>query len=73
MLVFQLDAQVWFEWIDSDSNWADGVSRVFEADTLAEKHKFRLQPMQSPIQQGSRPWAELWEAARSSIEQALEV
>ena len=48
MLAYHLDLQVWFEWVDSDSNWSDGVSRDMADDALAAELGFSLREMRQP-------------------------
>ncbi len=50
-LTWHLDATVWFEWVDSDSNWSDGVSRELAQDKFAVNQGFKLFPMGTPA-----PW-----------------
>ena len=73
MLAWHLDIRVWFEWVDSGSNWSDGVSRLLQADPFAAENGFTLEPMGGPGPQWSASWQELWAfAKRASKKQALE-
>ncbi len=72
MPAWHLDLRVWFEWVDSNSNWSDGVSREFDQDEFAARHGFHLQPMSSPDSHWGGSWLEVWRfAERASKEQAL--
>ena len=37
-----LQTRVWFEWVESKANWADGSSRLLEADPWVQKHGFEV-------------------------------
>ena len=39
-LLFGLNCFIYFDWIQSDSNWADGISRVGLADDWLQRHYF---------------------------------
>ena len=74
MLAFQLDAQIWSEWIDSESNWSDGVSRDFQDDVFARDHNFELEPVSSITPEWSESWPRPWAfSQRGAKEQALEL
>ena len=60
MLAYHLDTQVWLEWVDSDSNWVDGVSRDFDQDQLAKKLGFSLQFMVCDMEWWGEDWGSLW-------------
>ena len=66
MCAYHLDAQIWFEWVDSDSNWSDGVSREFQSDPLAQELGFSLESMEEPTLTWSGSWLELWNLAQRS-------
>ena len=40
--LFALQCGVYFEWIQSESNWADGISRLGLQDEWARRHLFDL-------------------------------
>jgi hypothetical protein len=69
MLAYHLDVRIWFEWVDSDSNWSDGVSRLFEADELAQQLGFQLSPMDQPAAEWGLSWLEMWRYAQSATEE----
>ena len=67
MLAWHLDIQVWFEWVDSDSNWSDGASRYFAEDPFALENGFHMVQMRQPSRSWSSDWPSLWEfAARAT-------
>ena len=39
-VLFSLETWMYFEWIQSKSNWADGISRYGAADTWHRRHGF---------------------------------
>ena len=61
ILSFHLDCSVWFEWVDSGSNWSDGVSRLLERDPFAADHGFKLQKMRQPDSWWAADLAEVWD------------
>jgi len=63
MLAWHLDVTVWFEGVDSDSNWSDGVSRDFDRDELAQELEFVLQEMRGPSPAWQGDWFSLWQMA----------
>ena len=72
MLAWHLQVRVWFEWVDSDSNWSDGVSRLLEKDEFSAEHGFPLEAMAGPTDQWRQSWPELWAfAERASKKRAL--
>ena len=72
MLAYHLECTVWFEWVDSESNWADGVSRQLAMDPFAQRHGFTLQEMEQPSVWWAAELPEVWRmASRVAQEQAL--
>ena len=67
MLVFHLDLQVWFEWVDSESNWSDGVSKDLAHDPLAAELGFVLQQMSEPAPAWRHDWKPLWQYAERAV------
>ncbi len=67
MLAYHLDVQVWFEWVDSDSNWSDGVSRDLASDPFAAELGFRLQQMREPEAAWQQDWLPLRQYAERSM------
>ncbi len=69
MLAHHLDARIWFEWVDSDSNWSDGVGRLFENDELAQRLGFHLQAMPQPAAEWAGSWMDLWLYSQAATEE----
>ena len=42
LLLFHLQAQLWFEWIESKSNWTDSISRLGMADPFWRSQAFTV-------------------------------
>ena len=63
VLAYHLECVVWFEWVDSRSSWADGVSRRLGSDPFAAKHGFAPQEMEQPASWWSAGLSEVWEQA----------
>ena len=40
MTACKLGCRVWLEFVNSDSNWSDGISREFGDDVFAREHGF---------------------------------
>jgi hypothetical protein len=55
----QLGCRIWFEFIESDSNWADGISRNGITDDLAKELGFQCRDLRIPT------WP--WEGELSAI------
>ena len=73
ILAFHLDCQLWFEWVDSDSNWSDDLSRHLAGDTLSQELGFTPEPITQDSVWWQLPWLSLWhEVARRVKDQALE-
>ncbi len=43
LLAYEIRCRVWFEFISSEQNWADGVSRYGSEDAFAAEHRIRVQ------------------------------
>ena len=41
LLLFHLQCSLWFEWIQSKSNWSDGISRTGFQDLFVRQFNFR--------------------------------
>ena len=48
-ILASLQTRVWFEWVESKSNWADGSSRLLEADPWVHKHGFSVSRAVVPV------------------------
>lgn len=47
-----IKCRIWWEWVESDANWSDGVSRLGLGDPFARRHGFSLSTFVCP----SWPW-----------------
>ena len=63
MLAYHWECTVWSEWVDSESNWANGVSRQLAMDPFAQRHGFTLQEMGQPSVWWAAELPEVWEMA----------
>ena len=52
MLCTVLRCRVWWEWVKSDANWADGASRLLFEDGFARRHRFSISALATP----AWPW-----------------
>ncbi len=56
---------MWWEYVDSDANCADGLSRYFARDALSEQLGWT--PREAP----EAPWARAWHASRATLQRLL--
>ena len=49
LLLSALEARAWFEYVESDSNWSDGASRLLTADPWAKVAGFALNLRDVPM------------------------
>ena len=47
--MFALKAQAFYEWVASESNWSDGISREGAEDEWARRHAFQLSTFTFPL------------------------
>ena len=59
-LAFRHDVHVWFEFVDSKSNWADGISRELDKDPFAIKHGYEIGEVSIPRDLWKVTAKELW-------------
>ena len=52
LLLYELNTRVWWEWVESKSNWSDGASRLFLGCPWAAKHGFALRELPQPMVYG---------------------
>ena len=64
LLVARMGSRIWFEYIESDSNWADGISRNGVLDQWALEHGFVNKVVEVPV------WP--WTQPLTSLVQSLE-
>ena len=73
LICAQIQARVWFEYVESKSNWADGVSRLLHADQWSRQNGFELSQCCVP----TWPWLvsvnELAKRLESEVGAALEM
>ena len=72
-LVAQMcNARVWFEYIESKSNWSDGLSRLLVEDPWVASRGFTLRQMEVPAKPWIVPIQELPPLLESEVGAALE-
>ena len=69
----RLGTRVWFEYVESHSNWADGISRKLSADEFCAKYSFALQQTVVPSWPWTVPVGEIVERLCAEVGAALEV
>ena len=62
---FRFRCRVRVEYIDSKSNWADGISRTFQADEFAARHSFSIRELGFDPSWLSLSYKETWVRSRS--------
>ena len=62
-----LKASVWFEYIESNSNWSDGASRVGLSDKWLRENRFTPSVCEVPVW----PWTAGADQRRSLVEEAV--
>ena len=69
---FRLDCSIWLEWVDSESNWSDGLSRDLGKDTFVKEHRFETEEVFPDVSWWNRPLVEVWgRISRLGEEQAV--
>ena len=61
LLAYQNGASIWYEWVDTDSNPADGLSRDGLLDEWTRKQGWTLQEFQEPAALRTSTTAEVLE------------
>ena len=72
MLAFHLQAEVWFECVESNANWADVIGRLFGVDPFVAANGFRVVAAVPDMSWADEAWLQLWhraEAMTSSVEE----
>ena len=64
-LAFRAGVDIWWEYVDSKSNWADGVSRDLGACPWAAQRGFRTQAYPIPVQIWEGDLQAAWSFAKS--------
>ena len=67
LLLAHLQADAWWEYAQSDSNWSDGASREGEQDPWINKMKFEVMNCRMP----QWPWVAEAEERTARIQQVL--
>ena len=69
---FHLDCGIWLGWVDSESNWSDGLSRLLDKDPFARKHGFATEGLTPEVAWWYSPLDQVWgRVARLCEERAL--
>ncbi len=64
VLAYRFQLHIWVEYVDSESNWSDGISRLFGADDFAARHGFTTSAMHIEPEWLRLSASELWEKSR---------
>ena len=57
---YRLNCSVWLEWVDSESNWSDGLSRDLAEDPFVSEHGFRTLEIFPELAWWNQPLSEVW-------------
>ena len=49
ILSYRFRATVWVEYVDSQGDWSDGISRLFAADLFVAAHVVQIAPMKLEV------------------------
>jgi len=60
ILCFRLNIRIWFEFVDSEANWSDGISRDFDEDIFAKTHEFATRPFVPNLVWLTYNYSEIW-------------
>ena len=60
ILAFHLRCQIWFEWVDSESNWSDNLSRCLDQCAFTRSLGFHPQRMELIFFEWDLEWELLW-------------
>ena len=60
ILSYRIGCNIWFEYVQSKDNWADGVSRVGFADPLVLELKAKCAPLECSSQWWTRDLKNIW-------------
>ena len=60
MSAFLLQSTIWIEWVDSQSNWSDGLSRALAADAFVAEHGFQTEEVWPDMSWWSEPLPMVW-------------
>ena len=64
ILSYRFRVNVWVEYVDSHSNWSDGISRLFAADPFVAAHGFQIAQMKFEVAWLLSAYPELWRDSR---------
>ena len=69
---FRIHCSIWLEWVDSESNWSDGLSRHLADGLFVREHHFETEELFPEVAWWKLPLVEVWEKiSRLEEEQAL--
>ena len=58
---YQLGCSIWLGWVDSESNWSDGLSRDLADDAFVVEHGFGTHETIPELAWWNHPLTEVWE------------
>ena len=65
IIAFQLETDIWFEWADSGSNWADDLSRHLDRCEFSRSLGFfPCRDRRALFSMASCTWIDLWDELR---------
>ena len=67
VLLAKVGARLWMEYVESASNWADGISRKLGEDPWAAAHKFTTREEKIPVWPWTTPMDEILHKAKITL------
>lgn len=59
-LAYRHNIRIWFEFVDSEANWSDGVSRNLGSDSFARENNFEVSTLSVPEELWTSDLVDLW-------------
>jgi hypothetical protein len=60
-----LQVELWFEWVDSEANWSDSISRKLSDDPVAKQLGFTTAAMHPDLTWWAADWNEIWQRTKA--------
>ena len=62
---FRRRCHIWVEYVDTDSNWSDGISREFGDDPFARVEHFEARRVNFDLSCVGRSYGDLWRHSKT--------
>ena len=64
---YYLKIDIWFEWVDSESNWSDGISRDLGEDDVSSRLGFHTEGVSPDMQWWNDDLSNIWHHIKTVI------